>query len=504
MTALGRVARTTAFKLSAIYFAVFSLFAVAFILYISYSTNVLLTEQLQETIAEEIRGLADQGRSGGLPAIVDVIEQRSHQPGASLYLITDLNGRILAGNVSEVPASLLEQPGMGPITVPYRRYSENANEKSQLAMVQVLRLPGGFRMLVGRDLGERREFSAIIARSLAWAVALMIGLALVSWFFVSRRVLKRIDSVSATSRRIMSGDLTGRLEVTGTGDEFDRLADSLNAMLERIEHLLHGLKDVSDNIAHDLKTPLTRLRNRVETALASPNTGDNYRGALEATIEESDRLIQTFNALLMIARIEAGSPDGAMSEVEIGDIVNDVVDLYEPVADEKGIDIKVDIPAPVPLKASRELLGQALANLIDNAIKHAPSDSAAAPVAIQISAAREGDQLVLKVADSGTGIPEADRERVLHRFVRLEKSRTKPGSGLGLSLVAAVARLHHGTIELGDAKPGLLVTLRLPVGTGVKSANGGATSPIGRRLPALASQAALAAETPSITVANSV
>jgi signal transduction histidine kinase len=463
VTALGRVVRTTAFKLSAIYFAVFSLFAIVFILYISYSTNVVLAQQLRDTIVEEIRGLAEVGRSGGLPAIVDAIEQRSHEPGASLYLITDVNGRILAGNVSDVPQQLLDRSGIGPLTVPYRRYSEDARE--HLAMVQVLRLPGGFRMLVGRDLGERDQFRAIIGRALAWAVALMIGLALVSWFFVSRRVLKRIDSVTATSRRIMAGDLTGRLEITGTGDEFDRLADSLNAMLERIEHLMHGLKDVSDNIAHDLKTPLTRLRNRVEAALNDEPTGDGYRAALETTIEESDRLIQTFNALLMIARVEAGSPDGAMGEVEIGTVIRDVVELYEPVAEEKGIAIRTGPVEPIRLKASRELLGQALANLIDNAIKYAPRPGAESPaITLTMSAARAGSDLMVKVADNGIGIPAADRERVLQRFVRLEQSRSEPGSGLGLSLAAAVARLHHGTIELGDGNPGLVVTLRLPIG----------------------------------------
>jgi signal transduction histidine kinase len=462
VAALGRVVRTTAFKLSAIYFAVFSVFAVVFILYISYSTNVVLTEQLRNTIAQEIRDLAEIGRSGGLPGIVDAIEERSHEPGASLYLITDVNGRILAGNVSDVPQQLLERSGMGAITVPYRRYSQDTSE--HLAMVQVLRLPGGFRMLVGRDLGERDQFRAIIGRALGWVVALMIGLALVSWFFVSRRVLKRIDSVTATSRRIMAGDLTGRLEITGTGDEFDRLADSLNAMLERIEHLLHGLKDVSDNIAHDLKTPLTRLRNRVEAALNDEPSGEGYRAALEATIEESDRLIQTFNALLMIARVEAGSPDGAISEVEIGAVIRDVVELYEPVAEEKGIGIRTGPVEPIRLTASRELLGQALANLIDNAIKYAPCPGGASrTIAVTVSAIREGNDLVVKVADNGIGIAAGDRERVLHRFVRLERSRSEPGSGLGLSLAAAVARLHHGSIALGDGNPGLVVTLRLPV-----------------------------------------
>jgi signal transduction histidine kinase len=331
-------------------------------------------------------------------------------------------------------------------------------------MVQVVRLPGGFRMLVGRDVGEREQFREIIGSALAWALALLIGLALLSWFFVSRRVLKRIDSLSATSRRIMAGDLSGRLEVTGTGDEFDRLADSLNAMLDRIEHLLYGLKDVSDNIAHDLKTPLTRLRNRVEAALASPESTETYRAALEATIEESDQLIKTFNALLMIARIEAGSQDAAMTEVEAGAVVRDVAELYEPVAEEKGVELTVDAPEPVTLKANRELLGQALANLVDNALKYAdPAEHESRRLTIALSAKRDGDNVVLAVADNGPGIPAADRQRVLQRFVRLEESRSQPGSGLGLSLVAAVARLHHGDIELGDANPGLVVTLRLPI-----------------------------------------
>ena len=464
MTPLGKVVRTTAFKLSAIYIAVFTIFAVAFVVYISYATDEVLTEQLRATIAADLAGLADQARTGGLAGLVDAIETRSRQPGASLYLITDASKHPLAGNVSDVPQSLLDQASSNPIIVSYKRFP--GERQDHFALVQLVNLPGGYHMLVGRDLGEREQFRHIVAQALAWALALMIGLAALSWVFVSRRVLKRIDSLSASSRKIMTGDLSGRLEVTGSGDEFDRLADSLNAMLERIEHLLYGLKDVSDNIAHDLKTPLTRLRNRVEGALAGPADADKYRSALEATIEESDGLIQTFNALLMIARIEAGSPDGAMIELDSREIVQDVADLYEPVAEEAGVALDVETPEAVTFKGSRELLGQALANLIDNAIKygegcHAEGEPERTP-RITVSTARDGDTVVFRVADNGPGIPEGDRERVLQRFVRLEESRSQPGSGLGLSLVAAVARLHHGTLELGDGKPGLVVTIRLP------------------------------------------
>ncbi len=460
MTPLGKVVRTTAFKLSAIYIAVFTIFAVAFVVYISYTTDEVLTQQLRQTIATDLSSLADQARTGGLAGLVDAIEARSRQPGASLYLITDASKHPLAGNVSDVPQSLLDQASSNPIIVSYKRFP--GERQDHFALVQLVNLPGGYHMLVGRDLGEREQFRRIIAQALAWALALMIGLAAISWVFVSRRVLKRIDSLSASSRKIMSGDLSGRLEITGSGDEFDRLADSLNAMLERIEHLLYGLKDVSDNIAHDLKTPLTRLRNRVEAALAGSADSDKYRSALEATIEESDGLIQTFNALLMIARIEAGSPDGAMTELDSREIVQDVADLYEPVAEENGVEMTVETPEPITFKGSRELLGQALANLIDNAIKYGKGCSREIVPRIAVSTARDGDTVVFSVADNGPGIPEGDRERVLQRFVRLEESRSQPGSGLGLSLVAAVARLHHGTLELGDGKPGLVVTLRLP------------------------------------------
>jgi signal transduction histidine kinase len=460
VTPLGKVVRTTAFRLSAIYIAVFSIFSVFFITYIAYSTNIILNNQVRDEIATELLGLADQYRIGGLPAVLQAIDQRAYRPGASLYLLTDVSGRILAGNVAEVPSDIINRAGVDPVTVSYRRYAGDVVQGT--AMVQVVRIPSGFIVLVGRDLSEREAFRDVIGSSLAWALALMIGLALLSWVFVSRRVLKRIDSLSATSRRIMSGDLSGRLEVIGTGDEFDRLADSLNAMLDRIQELLYGLKDVSDNIAHYLKTPLSRLRNRVETALAGSGDVDSYRATLVSTIEESDALIRTFNALLMIARVEAGSPDGIWEDVDASTVVRDVAELYEPSAEEKGIALTVDAPAPIRLKASRELLGQVVANLIDNAIKYGMPETSERKPRIAISARQEGGDAVLSIADNGPGVPEADRARVLQRFVRLEKSRSEAGSGLGLSLVAAVVRLHHGTIQLGDAMPGLIVTIRLP------------------------------------------
>ncbi|MBB5754390.1 sensor histidine kinase [Prosthecomicrobium pneumaticum] len=459
--AFGRVVRTTAFKLSAIYFVVFTAFALVFVVSISKTTDRLIGDQVRETLDAEIRGLAEQGRLGGLPAVIRTVDQRSRAPGASLYVVTDAEGDVITGNVTAIAPALMERVGLDPVAINYQRMADVASVNT--ALVQVLQLPGGYRMLVGRDISETQKFRDIVERSLFSIVVLMIGLALVSWFFVSRRVLKRIDSVAATSRRIMEGDLSGRLEITGTGDEFDRLAASLNAMLDRIEALLYGLKDVTDNVAHDLKTPLTRLRNRVESALAGPERSDAYRAALEATIEESDHLIRTFNALLMIARIEAGSPDGSRAPVDLAEVAADVVDLYEPLAEEAGVALSVEAEGAVTVEGVRELIGQALANLVDNAIKYAAGEEGDLRTpAARIHVRREGDLAVVTVADNGPGVPEADRARVLQRFVRLEKSRSQPGSGLGLSLVAAVARLHDGSITLDDAGPGLAVTLRLP------------------------------------------
>ena len=460
MTSVARIVNTTAFKLSAIYFVVFAAFAIFFVVYVTYSTNQVLSRQLSQTIEAEFRGLAEQWNAGGLLALVNAIDARTRRPGASLYLLSDPAGRILAGNVAEVPLQLMTQAVGEPITVPY----EGAAGPERMAMVQVARLPGGFSLLVGRDIAERDRFNGIVRQALGWAVALMIGLGLISWVFVSRRVLKRIDSIAATSRQIMAGDLGGRLEVTGTNDEFDRLAASLNAMLDRIESLLYGLKDVTDNIAHDLKTPLTRMRNRLEAVLAGPSDGPSNRAVLEATIDEADGLIRTFNALLMIARVEAGSPDGAMADIDAARIVEDVAELYEPVAEEARAKLTVDVAGPLPVRGSRELLSQAVANLIDNALKYArakPGEER--QLQVSVVARREEDQAVIRVADDGPGISPADYDRVLQRFVRLEKSRSEPGSGLGLSLVAAVIRLHEGRIELGDNGPGLVVTLRLPL-----------------------------------------
>ena len=462
MTALGKLVRTTAFKIAAVYLLVFAVFAAGIIAYLARHTQQLVVEQITETVEAEVRGLQEQYRIGGINRLVTLIETRVTQPGSSLYLVTTHAGAAIVGNV-DVPTGTLDQPGWSEIS--YRRHEAGDAARDNRAIARVFQLPGGFRLLVGRDFEERDRLRQILAKPARWAVVLIVVMGLAGGIFVARRVLKRIDAMTATGERIMAGDLSGRLPVAGSGDEFDRLASGLNAMLVRIEGLMAGLKHVSDNIAHDLKTPLTRLRNRAEEALRSASTEADYRAVLEATIEESDGLIRTFDALLMIARAEAGEAGKHMVDFDAAEVARSVAELYEPLAEEEGAKLKVAADGPLPVHGSRELVGQALANLVDNAIKH----GAAAPGAaneIEVAARREDGRLLLSVADRGPGIAEKDRDRVLERFVRLESSLTRPGAGLGLSLAAAVARLHGGELRLEDHGPGLRVTLALPARAG--------------------------------------
>jgi signal transduction histidine kinase len=462
VTALGKLLRTTAFQLTLVYLLIFILFAVSLLGYFALNTRRLITEQITRTVTAEVTRLREQYTEAGIRGLVLFIDLRSRRPGSSLYLVTTPTGEALAGNVAALAPGALDHPGW--IETSYRRI-EAPDDVEHRAMVQVVELPGGFRLLVGRDLEERERIYGIIANAGRWSFALVVVLGLAGGFFVSRRVLKRIDAMTDTAQTIMAGDLAGRLPVAGTGDELDRLAGNLNVMLERIEALMGGLKEVTDNIAHDLKTPLTRLRNRCEQALRTARGDGEYRAALEATIAESDELIRTFDALLMIARAESGQARDNMTEFDAAEIARDVGELYEPLAEQKGLALKVEASGAAPVRGNRELVSQALANLIDNAIKYAGPEASklnGAPAEIVVKVGAEGERIVLTVADRGPGIADADRGRVVERFVRLEQSRSQPGSGLGLSLASAVARLHGGELKLEDNQPGLRSVIALP------------------------------------------
>lgn len=464
MTALGKLFRTTAFKLTLVYLIVFALFAVFLLGYFALNTKRLFTEQVTEAVDAEITGLVDHFNAGGIRRLTFVVEARSRRPGSSLYLVTTPGSDGLAGNVGSLPTGALDKPGWSETV--YRRIEESESSELHRALARVYHLPGGFKILVGRDLEERDRLFQVVLNAGKWSAAVVIVLGLAGGFFVARRVLHRVDAMTETTRSIMGGNLSGRLPVAGSGDEIDRLALNLNEMLARIEALMRGLKEVSDNIAHDLKTPLTRLRNRAEEALRTSRSEQDYREALEATIEESDSLIKTFNALLMIARAESGQARDNMVEFDAAEAAQDVGELYEPLAEEQGLSLEVDAPAAVLLRGNRELISQALANLVDNAIKYAGPMAKAngVPSVVTVQARADGDRVLLSVGDRGPGIPESERGRAVERFVRLEKSRTIPGSGLGLSLASAVAHLHGGELRLEDNAPGLRATMVLPRG----------------------------------------
>jgi signal transduction histidine kinase len=466
VTAFGKLIRTTAFRLTLVYLFLFALFAASLLAYFAWNTRRLINEQITTTVNAEIGEITEIYTRRGLRGLALTIGNRALRPGANLYLVTTPSGLAIAGNVGSLAPGVMGTSGWSETA--YRRLDDQ-DTGDHRALVRVTEMTNGFRLLIGRDLEERRRLFGIVAKAAQWSILVVVVLGIGGGIFVARRVLQRIDAMTGTTQRIMAGDLSGRLPVGRSGDELDRLAGNLNAMLERIEALMMGLKEVSDNIAHDLKTPLTRLRNRAEEALARSSGEAGYRAALERTIEESDGLIRTFNALLMIARAESGQARGNMADFDAAEVANGIHELYEPLAEDDGMTLRVKT-APAPLHGNRELVSQALANLVENAIKYGKPVPAAQPLGadavaareILIEARREGASVLLSVTDHGPGIPEGDRKHAVERFVRLEASRTLPGSGLGLSLASAVATLHGGELRLGDSHPGLVATLALP------------------------------------------
>jgi signal transduction histidine kinase len=314
---------------------------------------------------------------------------------------------------------------------------------------------------VGRDVRDLEATRGLILDALTWGLALTAGLALVGGWLMTSRVVRRIEAINQTSRDIMEGDLSRRIPLGGSGDDFDQLADGLNRMLSRIETLMAGVRQVSDNIAHDLRTPLTRLRTKLEVLRAELESalGDGHptSAAVEETIADADVMLTTFNALLRIARIESGSQRAGFAEVDLAPLAQDVAELYEPVAADKDQTLLVEVPRSALVIGDRDLLFQALGNLVDNAVKYTPEGGR---VTLRIRPL--ADTIAVEVTDSGPGIPPELRGEVFRRFFRADHSRSTPGSGLGLSLVQAVIQLHGASIELGDNGPGLRVTVRVP------------------------------------------
>ena len=439
----ARLLRTTTFRLALLYMVLFCASALVLLAFIYWTTVRVIDRETNAIIEAEIRGLAEQYRTRGLSRLVTVIEERSEEFGDpdSAYLLVDAGFNRLAGNVSAWPqeATAAGDGGWVSISVEHAEEGDDRNIRARTFL-----LPGDFRLLVGRDPRGRTDFQAVIYESLGWAMAITVGLGIAGGLFLGRNMLRRVEAVRSTSQRIMRGDLSQRMPVGTADDEFDRLSLTLNEMLDAIERLMSGMRTVTDSVAHDLRSPLTRLKSRLELALIDrEKTAGEYRHALEEAIEETDGILRTFSALMEIARAEAGAAQLEMEPVNLEAVVADILELYQPVAEEKGITLTDQVAPGLSIEGHKPFLSQMLANLLDNAIKYTPFGGQVA-----LSLSRIGRQAVLRVDDSGPGVPEAERERVLERFVRLEASRTSPGSGLGLSLVAGVATLHGATLTL--------------------------------------------------------
>lgn len=458
---LRSLLRVTAVRLSIAYTLTFGILAVILVFYMTGGAVDYLRRQLQASINDEVVSLERIYRNRGLNALIRVMERRANAPGANLYVVSDGAGRIIAGNVRAIDQEVLTRTGWALRPFSYEGFAEAQEPLSHRAVARVFELPNGMRVLIGQDIGHPERLRAVVRRALSFSMAMMLVAGFLIWFFVGRRALKRIDLVSKSTERILAGDRSERLPVTGANDEFDRLSRRMNVMLDRISQLDEGLRDVSDSIAHDLKTPLTRMRNKADAILSTGPDAVKSREALNEIIAECDQLIKTFNALLMISRVEAGSQLTRLAPLDMSEVMADVADLYGPVAEEEGFDLDVAIADGISVLGSRELLSQAVSNLLDNALKYGhPADSQTPAITMRLTA--DEKKVTAVVADNGPGIAEAEREKVRERFARLDESRSKPGTGLGLSLVEAIAKLHGGRLELGDAAPGLLASLILP------------------------------------------
>ena len=457
MTARIKLLRTSTFRLAALYLILFAISVAALLGYVYWNTAVLLERQTDDTIRAEVQALADQYRIRGLRGIIDTIRRRSADDSGSVYLLSDAAGRRVAGNLTAMPKFPDDETNWIEFPLEVERGSS-----SERHIVRAFHtdLKDDFELVVGRDVAALRQFASIIRTTIFYALAIALVLGLGGGLLMSRNFLRRVDAITEASRTIMAGNMAGRMPVQGSNDELDRLALALNAMLDQIESLMAAMKEVSSNVAHDLRTPLTRIKSRVEAALRSGSEAE-YRAALERTVDESDRLLDTFNALLSIARAEAGQARGGLVALDASSVVADVVELYEPMAEEEGGTLVSDTPAGLHVLGDRQLLSQALTNLIDNALKYGAREGETPR--ISVSGRVDGGMAVIAVNDQGEGIPAADRGRVTERFVRLDSSRSQPGNGLGLSLVAGVMKLHKGTLVLEDNHPGLSAKLVLPL-----------------------------------------
>lgn len=451
---LPRLLRTAAFRLALVYAALFVVSTAVLFVFVYVEVTDHGEEQLEALIERESAALAAQAKAEGVPALVSTLRAREASKRSAAYALVDPAGQILLGKLGGA------RPRAGWFT--YVAPDDDGDGDDMLALGTPL--PNGALLVVAQET-ELRELGWALARAFAWAGGVALALAVLGGMLTSAAFLRRLEQFNRTAAHIVEGRLAERVPKRGTGDEFDRLADNLNAMLDRIQSLMESMRQVSNDIAHDLRTPLSHLRRRLETARQDARDTAAYEQAVEGAIAETDDILATFGALLRIAQIEAGTRRAGFAHVDLSALFETIGETYAPVAEDRGQTLVTSITPGITIRGDRELLTQMLANLVENAIHHTPPQSA-----IRLALEDSASGAVGRVADDGPGIPPDARGKVFRRFYRMEASRTTPGNGLGLSLVAAVADLHGIAVGLTDNEPGLTVTLRFPRAASARAA----------------------------------
>ena len=450
-TRLPYAFRSTGVRFSALFAALLAATAAVLAVFLWWSTAGLLDRQTEAAIHADALNLSERFATGGLPALVLTIEDRLAQnvDDDQIYLLADPSMRQVAGNLPQWPQGGTDNGGWYELPI------ERAGIRS-LARVERFDLPGDYHLLIGRDVRVRAQLRGLLTEALLWAGLLVAGMASVGALVVRGLFHGTITKVSATASAIAGGNFAERVPLSGRGDEFDQLSETINVMLDRIARLMDGVRQVSNSIAHDLRTPITRARMRLEDAALHARTEPELHAAIDRAIADLDDISAVFQALLRIAEIEAGSRRSAFGRFDLRKLLDGVVELYEAVAEEKSVALTLDAPELLPAYGDRDLVQQAVANLADNAVKFSPPGSA-----VRVVASATPTGVKITVSDEGAGIPDADRGRATERFFRGDAARHTPGSGLGLSLVQAVAQLHGGSLTLEDTHPGFAAVLAL-------------------------------------------